>query len=139
MTAATTYANALSSLFSLFLSVVFGALAFAAAIPLSAIGKKWLSFSSSSLLIAGVLCAFFIISFLTFLDTENNLRIVLAELSMEIEKSWTFSNPDTLSAFQPNPPAIGDWSLSSIGYLIGSIGTLIAFLWISNADRKTAK
>ena len=142
VTTATTYAANAASLFNLFLTVFFGSLAFAAALSLKSIGtthRFWkFSCSSSSLMFAAALLAFYIIDFMSFQFAAKNLYIVLSELEKQIG-SWTFKNPNTLSVFQPAEPVIGNLRWPSIGFLIGSIAALIGFLWISNVDRSKDK
>ncbi len=138
VTTATTYAANAASIFNLFLTVCFGSLAFAAALPLKSIGDPHpffeFCFSSSSLMFAVAFLAFYIIDFISFQSAGNKLNIVLRELKQQIS-CWTFKNPDTLNVFQPARPVIRNLRLSSIGFLIGSIASLIGFLWISNVDR----
>ena len=87
-------------------------------------------------MIAAALLAFYIIDFISFQSAGNKLNIVLRELEQQIG-SWSFKNPkDMLSVFQPEPLIIGNLRLSSIGFLIGSIISLIGFLWIANVDRR---
>ena len=139
--AATTYANGLANVFTQFLTVVFGALAFASALSLRTIGPTFrlskLHFSGASLLIGGVLFAYFSISFLTFLNFDELLALTLAELHAEIESTWTLKKSETLEAFQHPFPAFFGMRLPGVGFAIGSVITLIAFLWISNVKRES--
>lgn len=138
LSAATTYANGQASLFNQFLTVVFGALAFASALSLRSIGptfKLWIfRCSSSSLLIAFVLVAYFCISFATFLKFEHLLRLTLVELHAQIKDSWTLKHEETLEAFTHSEPVFGI-GLPSIGFAVGAVITVAAFLWITNARR----
>ncbi|WP_299621036.1 hypothetical protein [Pelagibius sp.] len=135
---ATTYAASTISIFNLFLTVAFGSLAFSAALSLRSIGKSYkiwrFRFSSSSLLIALALLAFYVIDFIAFLSVGEELKIVLNELDQQIE-SWSFKNSNTKKLFDPAPSGIGDLKLSAIGFLIGSTASLVGFLWFANADR----
>ena len=142
MTAATSYADIVATLFNLFLVVVFGSLGFAASISLKSIGKTYrfynFSCSSSSLIIAAALFAFFIICFISFQSSTENLRIVLTELHLQID-SWPLKDRNTLSAFKPSELFVGKLGLPDIGFIIGSALTLIGFLLISNAERGSEK
>lgn len=139
MSVATTLAGNIASLFTMFLSVVFGALAFSATISLRNIGPAIdigvFHASGSSLIIAFALTAFFIISFLSFQDAQQKLLVTLQELS-EHTNTWSFVNEKTKSVFKPHaPPVIGNLGRESIGFIIGGVMTVIAFLWISNVYR----
>ena len=65
-TATTTNAT---TVFNMFLTVIFGSFAFAAAIPLKNIGKSYFNLSTSSLWVGFSLLSFYIISYLSFSDS----------------------------------------------------------------------
>lgn len=139
MSAASTLAGNISSLFSMFLTVVFGALAFSGAISLRGVGPNvWeygFSISLSSLLIGFSLMAFFIISFMSFQKAQENLYLVLKELSEHTDR-WKFTHNDTKKVFKPHcEPLIGNLGRESLGFIIGSVCTVISFLWIANMCR----
>jgi len=140
MSAATTYAANLSSIFNMFLTVVFGSLAFSAAISLRDIGKNYgnekYHISQSSIIIAFVLAAFFMISFYAFHQTSINLAAILNELHHQTSK-WDFYDPKTHAAFEAKETVALGLRYPEIGYIIGAIGTFLAFIWISNAKRKS--
>ena len=139
MDAATVLAGNITSIFSMFLTVVFGALAFSAAISLRDVGPRitvrGLGASVSSLIIAFSLLSFFIISFNSFFNAQMDLYLVLSELKLHTDK-WNFLLEDTKSIFGPHlEPLFWNLNLESVGFLIGSMATLISFIWITNLGR----
>lgn len=136
---AVSYANMASTVFNMFLTVVFGSLAFAAAIPLRDIGRSiqnipW-HISSSSFLFGIALLSFYIISFLSFnlYSTKAEEALVLLNTSLSCESPRVSS----LFVIGGKPlESIGiSLGLPSIGFIIGATFGLIVFLWVANAER----
>lgn len=140
MDAATVLAGNIASIFSMFLTVVFGALAFSAAISLRNVGPRisvrGTGASVSSLVIAFSLLSFFAISFNSFYNAQKDLYLILSELKLHTDE-WGFLLKDTGSVFGPHmEPVWGYLNLESVGFLIGSVATLISFIWITNLSRE---
>ena len=133
LSAATTYGSQVTATFNLFLTVAFGSLAFAAAKPLGNIGSQFLGFSTTSLVMALVLLSFYIICFLSFRKAEKHLNSLLFELHERVEK-WGI-HQGAVDAFKPNNQSIFGLSLPSFGFVLGSTGCLLIFVWVSNAER----
>ena len=127
--ATTAYISNMTTIFNTFLTVVFGSLAFAAAKPLKGIGGDFLSFSGASWAFFVVLLAFYIISFLSFLDSERHANALFKELH-KMAVDWDLSE-EALRAFNPTKYVCGV-SLPSIGFVIGAAGNLAIFMWLSN-------
>lgn len=143
MTAATNYANSMNAIFTMLLTVIFGSLAFSAAISLRDIGRPYKLFggtvSSSSILISVMLLAFYGISFYMFEQSAGELRVLLNELYCQTF-SWEFANDITHEAFSPGTPSpFFDLGYPSVGYVIGSFLGLVSFIWLSNVDRSSRK
>lgn len=138
MSAATTYGTQMTATFNLFITVAFGSLAFAAAMPLANVGTKFIGgyISSASLLMAVILMAFYIISFLSFIKLESHLRAILEELYADV-REWGVSEA-AANAFKPDSKKVFGLSLPAFGFLIGSIGCLVVFVWVTNAPRVNA-
>lgn len=139
MSAASTLASNISSMFTMFLSVVFGALVFSATLSLRHVGPtlggESFSLSAGSLLIAFALSSFFIIGFLSFHQAQKNVYLVLQELAAHTS-GWAFYHAETSNAFKPHSrPLIGSLGRESLGYIIGSVTTVISFLWLANMCR----
>lgn len=136
MSTATT--SSATTVFNMFLTVVFSSLAFAAAIPLKDIGRPFIfSLSTSSLLIGFSLLSFYIISFLSFNDSVQTAIVALKELQ-EIFSECHVKTELIKSILSTEREFFGI-QLISIGFIIGSSIGLGAFLWISNVERKPKK
>jgi len=135
LSAATTYANQASSTFNMFVTVAFASLAFSASLPLGDVGPEFFDtgLSCSSLLMAFILLAFYIISFISFRNVERHAHSLLSEL-YEQAKGWGLSDAAT-SAFRPDSKRILGLTLPAFGFILGSAGCLVVFVWISNAAR----
>ena len=98
-------------------------------------GNEKYHISQSSIIIAFVLATFFMIDFYVFHQTSTNLAAVLSELHHQTS-SWKFYDPKAYAAFGPTETVLLDLRYPEIGFIIGSFGTFVAFIWISNAERK---
>ena len=142
---AVNYANMASTVFNMFLTVVFSSLAFAAAIPLREIGKpiKFLPWhvSGSSFLFSIALLSFYFISFVSFCSYTTQAESALMILSKKLGCIENAKDLSHILLIGDKPlQAIGiDLGLPSIGFIIGSIFGLIVFLWVANAPRLTKK
>jgi len=129
-------ANA-SDIFNLFLTVVFGSFAFAAALPLRNIGRLFtvgpFQFSTSSLVIGFVFLSFYSISFLMFHASFNHASTLLTKMKAIVETMPNLS--DISHVFIAQEAVIGKLDLTSVGFLIGSIGGWIIFMWVTNVNR----
>ena len=132
MSTATT-SNA-TTVFNMFLTVVFGSFAFAAAIPLKNIGKSYFSLSISSLWVGFSLLSFYIISFISFNDSVLNAIVALKELQAIFSECHV--KTESIKSILSTEREYFGLQLISIGFLIGSSIGLGVFLWISNVDRK---
>jgi hypothetical protein len=128
---ATTYANQLAALFNLFLVVIFGSFVFAASVSsrkvVVNIGEMDVSIS---ILMSIVLFSFYMISFISYLRLECNLRLVLLELQDQV-KDWEIRE-STRSVFISDGNKYFGLSLQSFGYAFGSIGSLAIFIAITS-------
>ena len=138
LTMSTTTANNATTVFNMFLTVVFGSFAFAAAIPLKDIGRPLIfGLSTSSLCIGFSLLSFYIISFLSFNDSVQIAIAIFKELQ-EIFNECHVETESIKSILSTQREFFG-FQLISIGFMIGSSIGLITFLWISNVERKPKK
>jgi len=135
MSTATT-SNA-TTVFNMFLTVVFGSFAFAAAIPLKNIGKSYFNLSTSSILVGFSLLSFYIISYLSFNDSVRITIVALKELQEIFSKCHV--KTDLIESILSTEREFLGFQLISIGFIIGSLIGLSVFLWISNVERKPKK
>jgi hypothetical protein len=89
---------------------------------------------SSSIFFAVVLFLFYLICGIVINDTANKLATLMSAVYGQME-SWPI-NVKTHFVFKPDSPVIWGLGLPSLGFLIGSAGALIMFLWISNVPRQ---
>lgn len=68
--------------------------------------------------------------FFSFLTSEIKLRRLMQELEVQAE-SWGVSK-SALGVFRPSFAFYGVVSIQSIGFVIGSIGSLIMFIVVAN-------
>lgn len=137
VTSAQAYVNASVSVFNMFLTVLFGSLAFSASMSLRDIGRSpmkigCLPLSWSSCVIGSALLAFYIISFASFYDATKSAEILLEKLSDLVSKRESIKSTAVL--FKPQDNLLG--SLPVLGYMIGSVCGLVAFMWLANVERK---
>ncbi len=140
---AVSYANLASTVFNMFLTVVFSSLAFAAAVPLREIGKPikhlpW-HISSCSFWFGISLLAFYLISFASFYHNST-----MAQQAIDLIRNKLPQKQSELSVLFPEGLSplefIGiNLGLPSIGFIIGASFGLIVFLWVANAKRPPAK
>jgi hypothetical protein len=139
LAAANAYASQATSVFNMFLTVLFGSLAFAAAMSLKDIGNQVniykinFNVSTSSLLIGSALLSFYIISFIVFhsLSMKANVLIVAMLEKAEIESI----SSDVVSSLSESTPEVAGLVLPSFGFLVGSLLSLVAFMWLANVKR----
>ncbi|MBQ4835749.1 MULTISPECIES: hypothetical protein [Pseudoalteromonas] len=135
------YASLASTVFNLFLTVLFGSFAFAAAIPLRDIGKpiRFLPWhvSGSSFVFSIGLLSFYIISFWTFNRYVKDAERALTHLSLELINTDCDSGKKLSAILHVSDKSLQGigMGLPSIGFIIGSIFGLIVFLWVANAPR----
>ena len=88
---ATGYANSMRGIFSLFLTVIFGSLGFAAALPLKDIGSTHtilgFGLSTSSLLVGGEILAFYLITFAIY-DHANRRYSEVSDVLHKTIGTW---------------------------------------------------
>lgn len=132
------YAEQSNTIFNMFLTVLFGSLAFSAAISLKGIGRDIkifkLSVSSSSLLIGAALLSFYVISFIFFHGCSIKANILHDAMLAQAKADGISDAVITgLSASIPRPLGL---PLSSLGFLVGATLNLMAFMWLANVQRK---
>ena len=128
LNAAIGYSNNATHIYNMYLYVLFGSLAFAAALPLRDIGERYLWCSSSSWLVGFSFLAFYFISFRRYRKSCTQAEALIGEL-YGVAKTWTFKYGG-LVGFKP--PKTGS---DQVGFVIGAVIGLITFMWISNAER----
>jgi hypothetical protein len=137
LSAATYYAEQASSVFNMFLTVLFSSLGFAAALPLGDFGKTISIFgwkcSSSSLCIGIMLFAFYVISYAAFSEFSG----AAGSLLEAIHKLGVSENlPESaLSAFPASSARLVGLRISSVGFLVGAFFGLFIFMWLTNVER----
>ena len=131
------FATQASSIFNLFITVMFSSFAFAAALPMRNIGRPKIifnnHFSKSSMWVGFSLLSFYVISFISFQQCSRK-----AEEMFEVIKLYSESRklPEAVQAvFETNQYFAPGWGLPSFGYIIGSAIGLGIFMWVTNVDR----
>jgi hypothetical protein len=139
-----------TDVFSMFLTVLFASLGFAASFSLKEIGKTWnfgwFKLSSSSFFMGLILLAFYAISYITFANTVAKARILQVEISSVLsqQKAENLEKivPSVLFQSAFKPPNVKETLDACIpidpprfGYILGALGGLWIFLWIANVKR----
>ena len=137
LSAAIGFANQASTVFNMFLTVMFSSFGFAAALPLRDVGKSRnlfnFSVSSSSILVGFSLSAFYIISFFSFYEFANNAENLIATIytqgtEMKLSK-------EALAAFELPFRGTFGVGLPSFGFIIGALVGIFTFMWLTNVKR----
>ena len=135
------YGNMTSTVFNMFLTVLFSSLAFAAAIPLKDIGRpikifRW-HISGSSFWFSIALFSFYLISFMTFRHHSNKSEQAL----ILIRDTLKNGSQSLISLFEPSSKPLDfigiHYGWPSLGFIIGASFGIVIFLWVANAERRT--
>lgn len=138
LTLTTALVSNATTIFNMFLTVVFGSFAFAATVSLRNIGRlinfKIFKLSTSSIWMGGSLLAFYVISFQSF---NSSVKLAIASVK-DIQQRLDFCGEKTQIfklIFSDEWTLLG-LQLPSLGFIIGSATGLGIFLWISNIDKE---
>ncbi|TVZ40276.1 hypothetical protein P886_4703 [Alteromonadaceae bacterium 2753L.S.0a.02] len=137
LSAADAYGNQASTVFNMFLTVLFGSLGFAAAFPLRDVGKRRFGLSASSKLIGGALLSFYIISFVSFYHLSNQANGLIGIIVKQSSNGQLAKEAiEILGAPSWQPFGV---SLPILGFGIGSAVGFFAFMWLANVKRNPAQ
>ncbi len=146
LAAANAYATQATAVFNMFLTVLFGSLGFAAALPLRDIGhqvplfKSDFSVSTSSMLIGAALLSFYFISFVAFHRLSEKANTLISVMAEQARHEKIFG--DAVSAFSNTTTEVAGLlplPLPSFGFVIGSALGMFAFMWLANVEREDQK
>jgi len=141
LSAASAYADQASTVFNMFLTVMFGSFGFAAALPLRDIGMHFnvynFRISLSSICIGISLLAFYVISFVSFNKLVWKGEVLIG--AIYAGGGGENLSKEALSAFSLSSREYFGYSLPSIGFIIGAVFGLFVFMWVTNAKRPDKK
>jgi hypothetical protein len=134
LASASGYAKQATSIFNMFITVMFSSFAFAAALPLKNIGSSYDLFgffvSLSSIWVGLLLLAFYIISFMSFKECSEKAESLIDVIKLTANEENLPGK--VVDSFQISTKRMFGLGLPSVGFILGAGFSLVTFMWITN-------